>query len=72
MFDDFDNINDTDVMCKYISSTERAILVEVDGDRDWVPKSQISDSSVDLDDLERGDMVTITIPEWLAEEKEFI
>lgn len=68
MFDDYDD-NETDIICKYVSSTDKAILVEIDGDKEWIPISQIRDASVDLDDLEKGDPLTITIPEWLAEEK---
>jgi len=61
------------ISCTFITSTDRAVLIEVDGVEDWIPKSQISDASVeDLDDLEKGDKVDITIPAWLAEEKEFI
>jgi len=65
---DYDD-NETDIVCKYVSSTDKAILVEIDGDKEWIPRSQIYDASVDLDELEKGDPVTITIPEWLAEEK---
>ena len=68
MFDDYDD-NETDIICKYVSSTDKAVLVEIDGDKEWIPISQIRDASVDLDELEKGDPVTITIPEWLAEEK---
>jgi len=71
MFDDYSDV-ETDIICKYIASTDKAILVEVDGVKDWIPKSQIYDSSVDLDELEKGDPATITIPEWLAEEKGLI
>jgi hypothetical protein len=70
MFDNIDNPS-VDIICKYISSTDKAILVEVDGERDWIPISQINDLSVELHTLERGDPLTITIPEWLAEEKGF-
>jgi len=71
MFDDYSDV-ETDIICKYIASTNKAILIEVDGEREWLPMSQISDASVDLNDipaLDRGDPLTITIPEWLAEEK---
>ena len=71
MFDDYNDV-ETDIICKYIASTDKAILIEVDGEREWLPMSQISDASVDLNDipaLDRGDPLTITIPEWLAEEK---
>jgi len=46
--------------------TDKAILL-FDGKKEvWVPKSQI-------EDMEREkNMITITIPEWLAIEKELI
>jgi len=71
VFDDTETV-EVDIICTYIRSSDRAILIEVDGEQDWIPKSQIIDASVDLDDLEKGDPVTITIPEWLAEEKVLI
>jgi len=46
-----------------IHTTEKAILFNVDGIEEWVPKSQIKE-----DEFEVGDM-TITIPKWLAKVK---
>lgn len=46
--------------------TEKAFLVTIDGEDYWLPKSQISDA----DDYCDGDQdVTLSITEWLAEEK---
>jgi len=61
-----------DITCTFIASSAGAILIEVDGIEDWIPKSQITDASVDLEGLEKGDVLTITIPEWLAEDRELI
>ena len=48
--------------------TEKAFLV-TDGDvEEWLPKSQIE---LDQNGGE-GDTVIITMPEWMAEKKEFI
>lgn len=49
--------------------TDKAILVSDDGEQDnavWVPKSQV--------EIERkkGGLVEVTMPEWLAQEKELI
>jgi RNase P/RNase MRP subunit p29 len=47
-----------------VHETEKAILFNVDGIEEWVPKSQIEE-----EDFEAGDSMTITIPEWLAKVK---
>jgi len=48
--------------------TDRAILF-YDGVKEvWIPKSQIEEE----DDYEIGEEATITIPEWLAIDKELI
>ena len=44
--------------------TDKAFLIEVDGEETWVPKPQI----LNAEDLEVGDeSVTIVVPEWLAD-----
>ena len=54
-----------------IAETDRAILVS-DGDVEcWLPKSQI-EIPEDCEDAEKGDMITIYIPDWLAKENELI
>jgi hypothetical protein len=61
-----------DITCTFLARSGRAILIEVDGQQEWIPTSQVSEASVDLDDVEEGQTLTITIPEWLAEERELI
>ncbi|WP_165078855.1 MULTISPECIES: hypothetical protein [unclassified Desulfovibrio] len=46
-----------------VQETEDAILLIIDDDEYWLPKSQISY------DGERGDVVTVSVPDWLAKEK---
>ncbi len=49
--------------------TERALLASDDGERDnakWVPLSQIEITK------EKGDQLTISLPEWLAKEKGWV
>jgi hypothetical protein len=46
--------------------TEKAILFDDGNKKVWLPKSQIEDITLD------GDACIITIPEWLAQEKELI
>ena len=56
------------VHCKAIRATEKALLVEYEGEEIWIPQSEIDDESevFDADDNSEGDLV---IPLWLAEKK---
>lgn len=55
-----------DIICKLKHETDAAWLID-DGDRDvWLPKSQC-----ELE-LSKNMVCTITLPEWLAIEKELI
>ena len=55
--------------CTYLGPTKDAILIN-DGTRNmWIPRSEIRD---ELPKLAKGDIVTITIPEWLAKKKGLI
>lgn len=49
-----------------LKETEAAILIDVDGDEIWIPKSQIHEDSQVRELGDRGELV---IPEWLAIEK---
>lgn len=67
-----------EVACTFVRHTDKAVLVN-DGDREaWIPKSQIEDleydryDAEDWYDLEPGDSLTMSIPEWLAEDKGLI
>jgi len=51
-----------DVEC--VGSTELAIQINFEGERMWIPRSQIQDFDEDFTYLE--------IPEWLAQEKGII
>jgi hypothetical protein len=51
------------------AETEKAILFFDGGDADWIPRSQI----IEIEESNHfPEVVTITIPEWLAIEKGFI
>lgn len=52
-----------EVKGELVQETEDAILLVIDGDEYWLPKSQIDY------DGERGDVVTVSVPDWLASEK---
>jgi len=47
-------------------TTDKAILLEVDGEETWLPKSQIPDQ--DWDHL-FDEKVTVEVPFWLAKQK---
>jgi len=56
--------------CAILRETESAflILIDEDGQEEWIPKSQIHPESVN--ELAVGDEdVTVTISEWIADKK---
>ena len=58
-----------DITVKKHHQTEKAILVSLDGDETkakWVPLSQIEINS------ENDGLLEITLPRWLAEDKELV
>ncbi len=54
-----------------VKSTDKALLVEVDGSEAWVPKSQLQQGGTITEESEPGAEGTLVVPRWLAEEKEF-
>lgn len=47
--------------------TNKAFLLVIDGEEHWIPKSQIADP----DEYEVGDKnLTVSVSEWIAEQKE--
>jgi hypothetical protein len=55
-----------DVVVKRVS--ERAVLVETDGEDIWIPKSQIDADASEVK-LEKGEAGVLTITKWIAEQK---
>lgn len=58
-----------DLTVKLHQETDRAILVSDDGDLEkavWLPKSQVEFEK------QRGDVITVACPEWLAKERGLI
>ncbi|MBA4187566.1 MAG: hypothetical protein C0467_06060 [Planctomycetaceae bacterium] len=52
--------------CNIVRETSAAVWVEHDGLRHWIPKSQIANPG----DYSEGDEgVTVSITEWIAEQK---
>jgi len=51
---------------RIIRETDKAFLVEIDGEEHWLPKSQVADA----DDYDAGDEgCTMSITEFIANEK---
>lgn len=66
-----------EIIGHYEHETRDAVLVWVNDNDVWIPKSQLlPDSCTGLGDYEsgyeRGNLITIFIPEWLAAEKRLI
>lgn len=46
------------------------ILIDMDGDEVWLPKSQLDvNFDVNLETVEKGDDITFRLPMWLALER---
>lgn len=59
----------TDITVALHHETDKAVLVSNDGDREkaiWLPKSQIEVEH------KQGNVVVVTLPEWLAKDKGLI
>lgn len=70
MRDYFEADETHDITATVKALTGKAVLVSVDnGDEVWLPLSQITMSK---DVPEKGDEVEITMPAWLAREKDFL
>lgn len=54
-----------------IKEGDQALLVDIDGEEYWIPKSQIHDDSEVFDD-KKNDRGTLVITEWIAEKKGLI
>jgi hypothetical protein len=54
-------------------TTAAALLCDFgDGDKHWIPRSQILEDSEIEKKAHKGDEGTLVIPQWLAEEKELV
>ncbi len=54
--------------CEVIRLTDSAALIDVDGERIWLPLSQMAPGEADK--LEAGDEhVTISVTKWIAKQK---
>ena len=56
-----------DVVCTH--ATEKAILVEIDGDDHWIPQSQIDEDS---EVWRKGDEGTLIISDWIAQQRALV
>jgi hypothetical protein len=55
--------------CECTAETERAILVEVNAEEMWFPKTQIDESS---EVTTKGDRGVLVISNWIAKQKNLI
>ena len=55
-----------ELVAKAIKSTDKAVLIETEGEEFWIPQSQIEDDS---EVWEEGDEGTLVITDWIAEKK---
>jgi hypothetical protein len=49
-----------------LKESEKALLIDFEGEEHWIPKSQVHDDS---DVYEEGDLGTIIISRWIAGQK---
>lgn len=68
-WDDYDSV---EVEGKVLKISDNAILFDNGDVQAWIPKSQIEDYDEGEMEENEGEMVEISIPEWLATEKDLI
>ena len=60
------DVETVELQAKCIRETPEAILVEVDGDEHWLPKSCVADHS---EVFEEGDDGILVVAEWIARDR---
>ncbi len=60
------DVETVELQAKCIRETPEAILVEVDGDEHWLPKSCVADHS---EVFEEGDDGILVVAEWVAKDR---
>jgi hypothetical protein len=63
---DRDECVDIDIETPVLSETAKAILVDVEGEEVWIPKSMIHDDS---EVFRQGHTGTLIVSRWIAEQK---
>ncbi len=53
---------------RVVKATDKAVLVEYEGEEYWLPRSQIVVEESEVYDVE-GDHGTLVITEWIAQQK---
>jgi hypothetical protein len=54
---------------EFLFQSENAILVKDGNNEIWLPKSKIVFDD-EYEELEKGELIKISIPNWIAEDKE--
>lgn len=60
-----------DITCILVRETDKAVCIDAEGDGEtlvWLPKSQIEIAKV----AGKQNLYEVTMPEWLAEEKDLL
>ena len=52
----------------YVRQTEKGVLLNIEGEEVWLPKSQLTKISPD-GPCKEGDTTEVEVPEWLAADK---
>ena len=56
----------------YVHQTDSAVLLEIEGEETWVPKSALEDGGKCVKDFDRenkGDDVEVSIARWLCKDR---
>lgn len=56
---------------KVLSATDKALLIEIDGEEHWIPHSQIDDDSEVYDNKGNAEG-TLVISSWIAQQKKLV
>jgi len=59
-----------EVVGKYVHHTEKALLVDIDGQEMWIPFSQIYEHDATLDYIQKHTKINLVISSWIAEQKD--
>jgi hypothetical protein len=63
---------DNDYCLTFVFQSDEAIRVHDTGNYFWLPKSLISIEGKMFKELKEGEEITVTIPDWLASQKNLI
>jgi len=71
-FDSYDDGRDdegVEAVGKYVHHTQKALLVDIDGQEMWIPFSQIYEHDGNLDYIQKHTKINLVLSGWIAEQK---